>query len=433
MSTIISSKFYWLYFLSFFINCYTQSGEHAFINTLAHYLGHKIDTQDFLYSLAHTTTSTALSVFQDHRACIFSCFPGLCNKLPYISLGTLPTPVQKLKNLGEFLNIPNLYIKRDDLTGKTVFDGTQLFGGNKVRKLEFFLADALYQGAKTVMTFGGVGSNHAAATAIYAHLLGIRCICLLKDQPLSPIVRRNLLLMHHCGAQLHWFPSEQERNNNAAHIFLAHKMAHGDFPCVIPPGASLPIGVVGYVNAIFELKEQITLGLLPTPDYIYVAVGSMGTLAGLLLGIKATHLATNVIAINTDPAQTSETLHEGIATLFNETNTMLHTMDTFFSLYSLHSDDIHILHNYTGKEYGSPCQEGTYCAELMLTYENIILDNTYTAKAFAGLVHHVQEHALQTKTILFWNTWCSNNFAMLLKNSDYKKLPEQLHHYFEQT
>jgi D-cysteine desulfhydrase len=370
-------------------------------------------------------------VFVNPSARIFYYFPGMINKLPYISLGNFPTPIQKLENLALYLEIPNLYIKRDDLTGRKFADGSQLFGGNKVRKLEFFLADAIYNGAQTVMTFGGVGSNHCTATAVYAHLLGLRCICLLKDQPNSSVVHRNLLLMHHYNAQMYWFPSMEVRNKSAAGIFLKNKQLWGDFPCVIPPGASLPVGVIGYVNAALELKEQIEQGLIPTPDYVYLAVGSMGTMTGLLLGLKIVNLPTKVIAINTDPDEKAQEFIDGVTNLFYKTNEFLNKLDSTFPLYNIVPSEICVLHDFCGKEYGAYTKEGIEAIELMRSKENILLDGTYTAKAFAGLIHHVNMHSLQNKIILFWNTWCSDMFESIIQETDYKKLPNEFRQYFE--
>ena len=129
---------------------------------------------------------------------LFEHYHLLAHKLPYVSLGEFPTPVQKLNQLGRQLGLDNLFIKRDDLSGK-------VYGGNKIRKLEFLLGDALRIGAKEVLTFGSAGSNHALATAIYARQLGLKSISMLVPQPNAHYVRRNLLMSYHCGAELHLY------------------------------------------------------------------------------------------------------------------------------------------------------------------------------------------------------------------------------------
>lgn len=123
-------------------------------------------------------------------------FPLLRDKVPYVSLGEFPTPVEKLDRLGEDIGLDHLYIKRDDLSGK-------VYGGNKIRKLEFLLGHALRTEVKEVLTFGFAGSNHAVATAIYAQQVGLKSISMLMPQPNAYYLRRNLLMSHYCSAELH--------------------------------------------------------------------------------------------------------------------------------------------------------------------------------------------------------------------------------------
>jgi len=208
---------------------------------------------------------------------LFEQYSLLRERLPYISLGELPTPVQKLEQLGTELGVSQLYIKRDDLSGK-------LYGGNKPRKLEFILGSALRSGTKEVITFGGAGSNHALATAIYARQAGLKSISMLMLQPNARYVRRNLLMSHYCGAELHSCGAQLESVRNMPLVYLATickllqcRLKSGCFPQLIPPGGSSALGVIGFVNAALELKEQIANGDIPEPEYIYVACGTMGT------------------------------------------------------------------------------------------------------------------------------------------------------------
>jgi len=218
----------------------------------------------------------------------------LAHKLPYVSLGEFPTPVQKLVQLGRQIGLDSLFIKRDDLSGK-------VYGGNKIRKLEFILGNALRTKVNEVLTFGAAGSNHALATAIYAKQLGLNSISMLVPQLNAHYVRRNLLMSYHCGAELHLYPNIPLIMPLAAlavlYQLLRHRLKRGQLPRVIPIGGSSPLGVVGFVNAAFELKEQILRGEIPEPDYIYVASGSMGTAAGLTLGLRAINSKTRVISV----------------------------------------------------------------------------------------------------------------------------------------
>ena len=228
---------------------------------------------------------------------LFEQYPLLRERLSYISLGEFPTPVQKLEQLGVELDASQLYIKRDDLSGK-------LYGGNKPRKLEFILGSALRSGARDVITFGGAGSNHALATAIYARQAGLKSISMLMPQPNARYVRRNLLMSHYCGAELHSCGAQLESVRNMLLVYLATiyqllrcRLKSGCFPKRIPPGGSSPFGVIGFVNAALELKEQIANSYMPEPEYIYVACGTMGTAAGLILGLRAANLKIRVVSV----------------------------------------------------------------------------------------------------------------------------------------
>jgi D-cysteine desulfhydrase len=185
---------------------------------------------------------------------LFKTYPQLEARLPYISLGEFPTPVQKLERLGAELGISQLYMKRDDLSGK-------VYGGNKPRKLEFILGKALRSGAREVIAFGGAGSNHALATAIYSQQLGVKSISILALQPNAHYVRRNLLMSYKCGAELHLCGAELHSPIFMPLVYLAttyqllmHKLRTGHLPQIIPPGGSSPLGAIGFVNAAFELK-----------------------------------------------------------------------------------------------------------------------------------------------------------------------------------
>ena len=228
---------------------------------------------------------------------LFQRYPLLREKLPYVALGDFPTPVQRLERLGDELGIGQLYIKRDDLSGK-------LYGGNKPRKLEFELGDALRSGSSEVITFGGIGSNHALATAIYAKQLGLKTISMLVPQPNSNIVRRNLLADYHYGAEMHLCGTSLESAVSKLLIravtlyqVIRHRIKSGRFPHLIRPGGSSPLGVNGFVNAALELSEQVAKGELPEPDFIYVAAGTMGTASGLTLGLKIAGLKSRMVAV----------------------------------------------------------------------------------------------------------------------------------------
>ena len=177
---------------------------------------------------------------------LFENWPTLADRLPYVALGEFPTPIIRLERLGRDIGLDQLYVKNDGLSGR-------VFGGNKIRKLEFTLGQALRVGAKEVMTFGAAGSNHALATAVCARQVGLRSISLLTPQPNARYVQRNLLMSYHCGAELHHYPNRRLRALGARLQLLRHRLLTGRYPLVIPPGGSSPLGVMGFVNAAFEL------------------------------------------------------------------------------------------------------------------------------------------------------------------------------------
>lgn len=363
---------------------------------------------------------------------LYRAYPRLTKTVPRVPLCTTPTPIAPLKKCGKKLGI-ELYIKED---GQTRTDGR--FGGNKPRKLEPILADAKRHGVKTIVTFGSIGSNHATATADCTQQLGFDCILMLKPQPLSSIVQRNLLLMDYFGATIRFCPTHALRDLEVAQLFLRHKLDHGTFPYVIPTGAENALGAVGYVNAAFELKEQIAAGALPEPDYIYIATGGFGhsqgllgaSIAGLIVGLKAAGLKTKAIGVYTEP-QKQDLIEERLIQQCVETITLLHEADATFPAFTIGKADFKLICDCAGKKYGLFTQEGVNAMKMMKKTEGIQLDGTYTGKAFAGLIRDAKAGKLKNKKVLFWNTFCNNNFNDILKQCSYKKLPHALHTFFE--
>ena len=349
-------------------------------------------------------------------------FPAL--EIPHISLCTLPTPVQQLEQLGPIIGA-NLFFKRDDMTGGN------FYGGNKPRKLEFELARALYNGATHIITFGCAGSNHAVATSEYSRKLGLKPICMLKPQANSTVVRKNLLLHLDNNAELHYAPDNDVRRMATFSTWL-DLVNNGNHPYIIPTGGSTPLGTLAFVNAAFELKEQIDAGLLPEPDYIYVACGSTATTAGLLLGCKAAGLKCKIIAIAVEPEEEPNEFSKNVTKLFHETNHLLHSHDSNFPLFEINSEDLEINLNFAGSEYAVFTLECIEARELLKRTEGITIDGTYTAKAFAGLLADIKTNKRENKTVLFWNTYCGTEFTDRLANLDYKKLPACFHRYFEE-
>jgi len=357
---------------------------------------------------------------------LFENYQLMADKLPYVSLGEFPTPVQKLDQPGRQIGLDNLFIKRDDLSGK-------LYGGNKIRKLEFILGDALRTEAKEVLTFGSAGSNHALATAIYARQLGLKSISMLVPQPNAHYVRHKLLMSYHSGAELHLYSPIRFITALATpsvfYQLLRHILKRGQLPRVIPMGGSSPLGAVGYVNAAFELQGQILRGEIPEPDYIYIASGSMGTAAGLMLGLKAINSKTRVVAVKVN--SDSFVNAKGMVSLINKTNSLLSSLDPSFPRLEFFEHDMDIRHSFFGKQYALFTKEGMEAVAIMVRYGGIKLEGTYTGKAFAALIDDSKKSSLKDKVILFWNTYNSLDFSEAIATIDYHQLPRCFHCYFE--
>jgi D-cysteine desulfhydrase len=355
---------------------------------------------------------------------LFKAFPQFKNCFNYISLANLPTPVRKLEKIS-MLAQADVFMKFD---GLTAHDKTpKLYGGNKVRKLEFLLADARAQGAQSVMTFGAAGSNHCLATAAYAHELGLECDIFLKPQPSEAVVRRNLLLQLATGSHLHYFLTEELRNNAASFRELNQEKITGKAPYVIPTGGSNSIGILGFVNAAFELDEQIKQDILPEPDYIFVPLGSGGSYCGLTLACKVLGLKTIVVGVPIEPINFEPPIREALGNL----NQMLHKADHSFPLYDWQKEPLSITTGYAGEEYGLFTEEDNRAMRMLKELENIDLDGVYTGKACACMLDYLSEQNCQGKTFLFWNTFCSVDFSKQLQGIDYHELPKGLHTYFE--
>lgn len=352
---------------------------------------------------------------------IFDAYPGLKDKVACVEFADLPTPVMRLSAIEKTVNNScELYLKDD---GKT---GTR-YGGNKVRKLEFLLADALKHGAKAVVATGGAGSNYTTAVSAYAPLVGLKSIVLLKPQVNVSTLRSNLLLSTYYGADIRYFKNGDARNEAVLQLLDSCRNYY------VLGGGSNEIGTIGYVNAAFELKKQIDEGLIQEPDYIYVACGSMGTAAGLMLGLKAAGLKTRVVCVPTIPQSFAYmgTWAKGVAILYNQTSSFLHDLDEHFCVSDIIESDV-IMHDVLfGGGYVTVDQEEYEAIMMARELEDIKLEGTYAGKAFAALMRDIRDGKLNGKKVLFWKTNSSADYSALTSTVNYKDLPQELHVYFE--
>lgn len=330
---------------------------------------------------------------------LFDNYPELKKRISYLPLGEFPTPVHQLKNLG----FNNLWIKRDDLT-------SSIYGGNKIRKLEFILGEVKRKKKKTIVTMGATGTHHGLATAIFARQLGIDVTLLMFDQPDSDEVRNNLLLLE--GQQVKII-----RKKTLFKAMLSYLMSHrliDPFAYYLYPGGSNTLGTLGYVNAVFELKMQIKSGLIPKPDVILCPLGSNGTMAGLILGCALAGLDSRIIGVRVTFAKV------GIIQACTSHTVMKLAKDTYRLLKKNYRDlpDVNmqtptIEGHYLGDGYGCRTKKCINAIEMLKNNENIQLDSTYTAKTFAAVNDFCSHPENKSKTILYWHTYNSADTSCL--------------------
>jgi D-cysteine desulfhydrase family pyridoxal phosphate-dependent enzyme len=313
--------------------------------------------------------------------------------LPRFRVGKLPTPLEKMINLSKVTNIPHLYMKRDDLTDIG-------YGGNKIRKLEFLLADARDKGADIVMSTGGVQSNFTRQAAAFAAKVGMRSICiLLGEEPEE--YRGNLLLEKLMGAEIYFASAENldEGARVAAELMesLTEQFEAEGHTCYpMPISGSTPMGNVGFTVGFLEFYSQMKdLGI--DADHIILATGSGGTLAGLLVGKMMTGSEATLMGIRV--GYMFDPFRDNVAQMANELSSFLE-LDFRFS-----AEDIITFDDYIGEGYDIPTSEANEAIKLVASTEAIFLDPVYTGKGMAGLLGLVEQGEIpRDDIIVFWHT-----------------------------
>ncbi|MFW6116073.1 MAG: D-cysteine desulfhydrase family protein [Chloroflexota bacterium] len=310
----------------------------------------------------------------------------LTDHLPRVSIAHLPTPLEPLPRLTSRLGGPELWVKRDDQTGLAT-------GGNKTRKLEFLVADALRRQADTLITGGAEQSNHARQTAAAAAKFGLLCVLVLRGEP-PPASQGNLLLDHLLGAAVVWAGDEPLDARMAA---VARQLEdQGRRPYVVPYGGSNPVGASGYVAAVGELRAQC-LDRDLTFDHIVFASSSGGTQAGLVVGARAANLRGRILGISVDlPA---DTLRETLADLATRTARHLELE------LALEPVEFEVNDEYVGGGYAVVGDLERQAIKTVARSEGLLLDPVYTGRAFGGLLDLIQEGAFHAgERVLFWHT-----------------------------
>jgi D-cysteine desulfhydrase len=309
--------------------------------------------------------------------------------IPRCQLGFFPTPLVELKALSSFLAGPRVFIKRDDMTGLA-------FGGNKTRKLEFLIAEALASGCDTIITGGAAQSNHCRQTAAAAAIYGLECHLVLGGS-CPKTLNGNLLLDQLLNSHIHWKDSMRKGENMAE---LADKLrSEGKNPYLIPYGGSNPTGTLGYVIAVKELSLQ-AMELGHSFTHTVFASSSGGTHAGILTGKNLYRQQFEVLGIAIDKRPPEEPdFNEFISGLANATAGKLGLEMGFTKKHVLLNS------NYLGKGYGIVGELEKEAIQLLAKLEAIILDPVYTARAMGGLIDMMVNKEFSKKDrILFWHT-----------------------------
>jgi len=303
--------------------------------------------------------------------------------IPRYHFAHLPTPIEQLPRLTEYLNGPRILIKRDDQTGLA-------FGGNKTRKLEFLIAEAREQGAKTLITGGALQSNHCRQTAAAAARFGFDCILVLNgEMPKHPSA--NLLLDQLFGAQLVVIADRKDRDRVLQETY-DQAIADGKVPYLVTYGGSSPTGVLGYAFAIKEFVEQNI-----SADWIVFGTSSGGTHAGLVLGQRVFGYKGQILGISID--EPVEWLKTRVSALASDASNKLGEQIEF------NPTDVWANADYCKAGYGVLTDAEREAVRLFAKYEGLLLDPVYTGRAAAGMIDLIRKGFFKKQeTILFWHT-----------------------------
>jgi L-cysteate sulfo-lyase len=313
-------------------------------------------------------------------------------RYPREFLAHLPTPLERMDRLSAELGGPEIWIKRDDCTGLST-------GGNKTRKLEFLMAEAMVEGADMVMTQGATQSNHARQTAAFAAKLGLGCHILLEDRTRSNNDNYNhngnVLLDHLHGATTEKFSDGLDMNAEMETVAERYR-AEGKKVYTIPGGGSNPTGALGYVNCAFELLGQLNDRGLKV-DHIVHATGSAGTQAGLITGLKATNANIPLLGIGVRAPKAKQ--EENVFNLAKATAEKLGCAGVVVR------DDVVANTDYVGEGYGIPTEGGMEAIALFAELEAILLDPVYSAKGAAGFIDLIRQgHFKKGERVVFLHT-----------------------------
>ena len=315
----------------------------------------------------------------------------MLSDFPRVPLAHLPTPLEHLPRLSQHLGGPDIYVKRDDCTGLAT-------GGNKTRKLEFSMAEALQKGADTIVTVGAVQSNHVRQTAAAACKLGLKCEVLLEHRvvdPSEPYANSgNVLLDRIFGANLREYAGGTDFDRAMSDV-AGEVTANGGKPYIIPGGASNKVGALGYVNCAIELLGQFNDQGLDI-GYIVTATGSAGTQGGLIVGLKAMESDIPLLGIGVNAPKDAQ--EEKVYQLACETAEYIGKPNC------VAREDVVANCDYVGDGYGVPTESMNEAVLMLARYEGLLFDPVYSGKGLAGMIDLIRNGTFSTGNIVFLHT-----------------------------
>ncbi len=308
---------------------------------------------------------------------------------PRFPLALLPTPLVEAPRLSRVLGGPRMFFKRDDMTGFG-------FGGNKVRGLEYYIADALVKDADVIVTGAGPQSNHIRATSAAARVAGLDIVAVMHDTRPAE-TQGNLLLDELLGVELRFTNNPDRRFVDTKIEETAEELRRsGRRPYVVPRGGASALGALGYVECVRELDAQLK-AMDVQPDWLVLATGACGTQAGLIAGAKILGAAYSVLGV-TVSRPVEECIQRITRFAVEAAQLAGHAIEVQF-------EDVVVQDGFIGPGYGIPTPEGVEAIRLVARTEGIFLDPTYTGKAMAGLIAEIRPgHILREETVVFLHT-----------------------------
>ena len=343
-------------------------------------------------------------------------YPVLGQRLKKLQLAELPTPLEQAEITAPG-GLRDIYLKRDDVSNSQ-------YGGNKIRKLEYILRRALDRGAKRVATFGAAGSNHALATAVLAKQVGLECTCFLSHQKRTPKVARTLNMHRLLGTEIVRYGGSIDQ------LALFRKYLQGRKTWVVPLGGSSWLGTVGFVNAGLELAHQVEAAGWRCPERLYIATGTLGSTAGLALGLAAAQLPTEIQAVCVVDERFGNPVM--LDRLMRKTAAMLNRLDSTFDADMPARVKLAWRAEFLAGGYAQVDDATVNAVETAKRDLSLSLETTYTGKAMAALLYDLQHPEYDGEQCLFWNTYNSRDLPVTAdKPETLDNIPEDFLRYYD--